>query len=330
MLFVHNDTRVRQTVVDARATFQGDINGSVTLTQGLGGGAVTIKVALSGLDPAQGPFPWHVHTLPVTAAGGCAGTGGHYNFTAGEGELSIRHGDLPNTSSVHKTYTDTFLSLSGEGSVLGRSIVLHNDTSMIACATLAGSEDVRFATASFGAAHEPTGTITLTQGATAGPTVIEVVLTGLVPAEGPFPWHVHTVPVPAAGGCDGTGGHYYFTAAEGELSIRHGDLPTTTSVTTTYTDTSGLSLFGGGSVIGRSIVLHKNDNSTMACATLVEGPAAGITTTAAPTASPSASPTATPTQSPVVPGASAPSAPHAQHTILSTLQPPPRCMYPDT
>ena len=177
------------------------------------------------------------------------------------------------------------------------------------------------------------GNIALTQAGPGSPTVIDVALTGLVPAEGPFDWHVHTLPVTAAGGCEGTGGHYSPTADAGELSNLHGPLPNTTAITETFTNDK-LTLYGVDTVLGRSIVLHNKDGALMACATLsgrcADCAARSSTTTAAPTAipsasptatptgSPSASPTATPTQAHVVPGASPPPAPHHGATYLTT------------
>ena len=261
--------------VVALATFQGDVSGTVTLTQGAQGGAVSVKVALRGLDPAQGPFPWHVHTLPVTVAGGCDGTGGHYATPLKEeGELSQRHGDLPATATVDTTYTDTSgLALLGGGSVLGRSIVLHRGGKRMACATLAGAQGVRFATASFGAAGAtgPQGTITFTQGAEGGPTVIEAALTQL--QYGPNGWHVHENPVPSSGDCSAgaTGGHYNPTVNAGELSAKHQALPNASGAVAAAYEDNDVELFGTSSVLGRSVVLHKNQPpERWACASIVQ------------------------------------------------------------
>jgi Cu/Zn superoxide dismutase len=103
------------------------VRGTVTFTQVEGGPAV-IDTDLQGLD--FGPNGWHVHSLPVSAsATSCssAETGGHYNPTGHPvtGELSARHGHLPNSSTSLAQYIDENMTLFGPDSIVNRSIVIH-------------------------------------------------------------------------------------------------------------------------------------------------------------------------------------------------------------
>ena len=95
------------------------------------------------------------------------------------------------TDALQLTLVDTFgLTLFGEASVLGRSIVIHKaDKTKLACASIAGVEAApRVATAHFGGNGGITGTITLTQAAAEGPTVIETALRDFKSEDAPFPW----------------------------------------------------------------------------------------------------------------------------------------------
>ena len=152
---------------------------------------------------------------------------------------------------------------------MGRSIVLHKkDSSRYICATVADWGGVRTAEAWFGA--NPRGRVVLTQGAEDGPTVIETSLGQL--AHGPNPWHVHERKVSTPGDCSAkaTGGHYNPTTDAGELSKKHGDLKADSKgAYSNFSVDYGVKLFGAGSVLGRSIVLHKqSDKSRWACATI--------------------------------------------------------------
>jgi|EP01043_Picozoa_sp_COSAG02_P041076 Cu/Zn superoxide dismutase len=129
------------------------------------------------------------------------------------------------------TATDSHLTLFGDHSIVGRSIVIHkNDESgnaRFACATIG---QLRVATASFdessAAASSVRGTVTFS-GVQGGPTVVDIDLTGL--ENGPNPWHIHESALSAgATTCTAaeTGGHFNPPTApgQGELSTAIGDL----------------------------------------------------------------------------------------------------------
>jgi Cu-Zn family superoxide dismutase len=97
-------------------------------------GHVVIRVKVSGLAP-NSVHGFHVHERGDLTQG-CVSAGGHFNpFGKQHGgpQDEERHaGDLGNviadaSGSVDATLVDTVLALSGQGSVLGRSVVLHAD-----------------------------------------------------------------------------------------------------------------------------------------------------------------------------------------------------------
>jgi Cu/Zn superoxide dismutase len=234
--------------------------------------------------------------------GECGGavTGGHFNPTFQDvdnptvgqqgtyeiGDLGGKHGRLgiAATTDQRPALTDTTASIiysSAAGSkgsmwIVGRSIVIHKaNGARWACANI-GSPGIG-TTVTFPASETlPSGSIELFQPSEADSTAMIVNLDGL---EGDNKWHVHVHAVPTAGDCAGTAGHfdpmnanYAGTDAPppyeyGDLSGKHGLLTATTQAF--YTD-STLPLFGETSVLGRSIVIHRNDAtaSRWACATI--------------------------------------------------------------
>ena len=116
---------------------------------------------LSGFPSNTFPFPWHVHEYPfphdgtVTPCGGEI-TGGHFDpLGAAEnanydtdcstespqnceiGDLSGKFGGFPQTDPLSLQYSDSFLSLYGVNSIIGRSIVIHfANGSRLVCANI--------------------------------------------------------------------------------------------------------------------------------------------------------------------------------------------------
>jgi Cu-Zn family superoxide dismutase len=95
------------------------------------GGPTTIKVTISGLKPGKHGF--HVHAFG-DLTDGCTSAGPHFNpfgKTHGAPSDDTRHvGDLGNVEAgadgkVETTITDHLVSLIGQHSVIGRSIVVH-------------------------------------------------------------------------------------------------------------------------------------------------------------------------------------------------------------
>lgn len=168
------------------------------------------------------------------------------------GELSSNIGNLDggidedaeqtcdgSTCTVPRAYsgshTDTHLSLFGDHSIVGRSIVIHRNepadlemgSARFACATIG---QMRVATATFAessaAAGPVRGTVTFS-GVQGGPTVIDIALNGL--ENGPNPWHIHERALSeGARSCDAseTGAHFNPPSApsQGELSTAIGNL----------------------------------------------------------------------------------------------------------
>ncbi|KAF9284533.1 hypothetical protein BGZ68_004633 [Mortierella alpina] len=107
--------------------------------------------------PAVG-FEYHIHVNPVTN-NDCMTTGGHLDPTnvgaakcnpaapekCQEGDLSGKHGNLKPTESgalAPITYTDKEIHFTGVNTtIVGRSIVIHNNVTRIACANLVSADD---------------------------------------------------------------------------------------------------------------------------------------------------------------------------------------------
>lgn len=99
---------------------------------------------------------YHIHEKPVPSDGNCTGAGAHLDpMSRGEdpacdskdsancqvGDLSGKHGMIPELPGFNANYTDKYLSLSdsvNSGSFIGnRSVVIHtSDKTRIACANI--------------------------------------------------------------------------------------------------------------------------------------------------------------------------------------------------
>ncbi|KAI5964615.1 SOD4 [Candida pseudojiufengensis] len=129
-----------------KPTKNSDISGSISFEPAKNG-SVLVSVDISGLPSTGGPFPYHVHELPVPSDGNCTGTklhlnpyGGSVNATTPQGkevgDLAGRHGDLSG-SSYKVEYVDNYISLNPKSkSFIGDlSIVIHSkDNSRLNCA----------------------------------------------------------------------------------------------------------------------------------------------------------------------------------------------------
>mmetsp|Transcript_3348 Transcript_3348/g.2799 ORF Transcript_3348/g.2799 Transcript_3348/m.2799 type:complete len:122 (+) Transcript_3348:321-686(+) len=94
---------------------------------------------MGGLTPGNHGF--HVHELPVTG-NDCDSTSTHYNPTGVEhGDIDGEHhhvGDLGNIfagqdGNAVQTITSHTLELSGQFTVIGRSLVIHRDEDDLGC-----------------------------------------------------------------------------------------------------------------------------------------------------------------------------------------------------
>ena len=210
----------------------------------------------------------------------------------------------PTQRQIVRLPADNIIRLSGQNTVIGRSIVIHGaDGARIACATIepaagqcevppqTGQEGDAVATfTDAGMTFSMMFTETDSTGCAGGSyTVITMRVNG---AASGLPatvggWHVHESPRGAgattAEACanDATGAHYDpecfgtdHPAAIGELTHRHGPLRSDMADGTTWID-SHLPLRGPNSIVGRSIVIHGADGARIACATIEVGQGAG-------------------------------------------------------
>jgi Cu/Zn superoxide dismutase len=90
---------------------------------------------------------------------------------------------------------------------------------------------------------------------------------------GPNPWHVHDWPVTGEDcSADSVSGHYNPPGHpnEGELAEHFGNLENPVSSSTATVSYDTLTLLGPDSIVGRSIVIHKDGGDRWACATIGE------------------------------------------------------------
>jgi len=118
----------------AVAVLKGDkVSGTIWFTQAAAGGDVSVKGELKGLAPGLHGF--HVHQFGDTTDG-CTSAGPHFNPKnaehGGPGD-AVRHaGDLGNVTAgadgVAKVeLKDAQISLKGDNSIVGRTLVVHAD-----------------------------------------------------------------------------------------------------------------------------------------------------------------------------------------------------------
>ena len=162
--------------------------------------AVTLMGVAGGSGAALAGNKWHVHDFPVPASGSCADTGGHYDPMQsvpeyGDLSHSAKHGRLSGTTSSYAL--DSTLPLYGAYSVLGRSIVIHeNDgaSARRACATIPNRIKVSFP--AVGGA--PSDSMSFYQATVSSPVTITSSLTSLEGAADGNKWHclLYTSPSP--------------------------------------------------------------------------------------------------------------------------------------
>lgn len=255
---------------------------------------------------------WHVHINPVNGTD-CASTLGHYNpfavSTAAAtyaascspstpegcelGDLAGKHAPLSLLLFRRLSLlleTDFNLPLSGPNSILGRSVVIHDQnggSARIACANIVRKPDLE-ARAVFIGPSGVSGVISFTQSSPNAPTRISVDLKGIdSQPNNTLLYHVHDFEA-TGGDCSAaiTGGHFdplqarasatyaadcnpssgsRFRSCEvGDLSGKFGALPYEPF---TVNDPS-LSLYGKQSIYGRSVVIHFANATRWVCATI--------------------------------------------------------------
>jgi len=125
-------------ITKAVATVSGDsqVTGTITFTQSVKTGAVTIKGEIKGLDPVA-KHGFHIHQFGDVSS--CTAAGPHFNpFGVTHGAptdtKTKRHvGDLGNIQSDRNGVAsieikDSLISLSGPLSIVGRAVVVHAGT----------------------------------------------------------------------------------------------------------------------------------------------------------------------------------------------------------
>ncbi|KAM5152720.1 uncharacterized protein ACMZJ9_010848 [Mantella aurantiaca] len=253
---------------------------------------------------------WHIHELPLSAdSEGCAGAGSHfnpYNMPTGgnysqeckptnplrceAGDYAGKHAPvtLSAPSPARYLFTDSFTSLTGPESIIGRSVVIHGAegaSPRVACANVLLQPVSEGRTGSWFGSGSAMGELAASQVSEFTPSVIDVDFQGLKGLAGGFhihqlpvteesdnpcsdphirghfnPFHVNMTTSPPAG--NGTDDEYEV----GDISGRHGSLLTLDNKTGRLQDTN-FPLSGPHSVIGRSLVIHYGNGSRMLCAT---------------------------------------------------------------
>jgi Cu-Zn family superoxide dismutase len=124
--------KVTEAVVHVKGVGDHKVTGKITFTQVTGG--VRIVGDVDGLKPGEHGF--HVHEHGDCGGKDAAAAGGHFNPTNkphGGPDSPERHvGDLGNLVAdanglAHYDRIDKVISLEGENSIIGRSIVIHAD-----------------------------------------------------------------------------------------------------------------------------------------------------------------------------------------------------------
>ncbi|KAF9991650.1 hypothetical protein BGZ80_006009 [Entomortierella chlamydospora] len=146
--YTQGSAHINMNNIDATVTFakvDTGVNVTVAVSKGLTEAFQILPVG----------FEYHVHVNPVGANNNCTSTGGHLdpanvgaapcdpkNLTSCQvGDLSGKHGDLVavnNSTGAIPTfsYIDTQLAFSGAASLVGRSVVIHNNGTRVACADI--------------------------------------------------------------------------------------------------------------------------------------------------------------------------------------------------
>ena len=225
---------------------------------------------------------------PDGATGTGCSTDNHSNCKIGD--LSAKHGNITlQTSGKTKAfYGDLKLPLSGENSIIGKTIAFLNGSEYYACANIV--QYPRMGAISKFSNDNVTGSISFSQKSPLDPVQISVNLDHLDLKAGGY--HIHEWPVPqkvlqgeAVCSNKNVAGHFnplqvssslYPTPAMttpdkyevGDISGKFGLMSSMNSYVKNMTDPN-MQLFGKNTIIGRSLVIHKDsDGSRWICASI--------------------------------------------------------------
>jgi Cu-Zn family superoxide dismutase len=127
-----SDNKVHKAVCVLQPTQGNAVTGTIIFTKTDGG--VLVVADLQGLS--KGKHGIHIHECGDCTATDGASAGGHFNPMSkshGAPTDAIRHaGDMGNieandSGKAHLEYTDKTISLEGEGSIIGRSVIVHKN-----------------------------------------------------------------------------------------------------------------------------------------------------------------------------------------------------------
>ena len=312
---LQDNALVKTAVVRFTYPVAGDVLFLQDVSWALGETIVISRLQRSDGQPASANHNWHVHEMPIPdswSGSRCSSAGGHYNpfsvNTAKEQysitctnnrQLGCELGDLTgkskplsfdNSSTTSFFYTDRNLPLGGLYSIVGRSVVIHTadrGSGRLACAniTLLSPQQTRAVFSMSGV----NGQVSFSQSTPFSPTLVQVVLNGLLRLAGGY--HIHELPVPAASGpampdCSATAGHFNPFNVQynntpppigstldkyemGDLSGKFGSLSSASSVNASFSDSRFLPLSGSLRITGRSVVIHHPNGSRWLCSTLM-------------------------------------------------------------
>jgi len=319
-------------LMTAVATFTYPVGGRIIFRQEIDNPLADTMIYVEGLVYTDGTknhthdHRWHVHNqIPgkdyFNWTGRCLSAGGHFNpYRISEdegvykiceseknplrcwvGDLQHKHtnlnvaGKIIDLPSTKKFFTDSNLPLTGQASIVGHSIVLHDDHApehrgkRMACTAIRRQyRHKAVAREWFGNGIPPPvdGKLEFIQDTAMSTTHTLVDLHGL--AGSAHSYHVHVIPVqpalefPCTG--DAVGGHFNPWDIDptlrnqtsgtpdqfevGDLSGKYGSLDERQSIKEVHNDTN-LPMFGARSILGRSIVIHKKQRAERwACSTV--------------------------------------------------------------
>ncbi|OCT64595.1 uncharacterized protein LOC121398191 [Xenopus laevis] len=299
-------------IVVATASFRKGAVGRVVFRQPLEDSDhdLSILVELSSVSgQMSNGHNWHVHEFPLQLeSDSCASVGAHFNphnvSTGGNykyeckymnpllcelGDYAGRHTPITLACPYPTRYlfTDSYSSITGPTSILGKALVIHGPDGAayrLACANIIPQHPIEGKTGPWFGSGDAQGMLTASQISDLDPTTVNITFHELKNRSGGY--HIHQLPVisgsmdpcsnslikghfnpfgvnvstsPPAG--NGTDDEYEM----GDISGRRGLLMGKDHLVTQFTDTN-FPLSGTHSILGRSLVIHYTNGSRMQCA----------------------------------------------------------------